>query len=125
MYRQRFVEQVLKIVTSKEQARLPSAVKDWVEARKNSRGIYEFSWLEHDYLLISLGFRPNPGYRIEVTKVGKSDGEITVVVKEELPEPGKMYPQIIIYPYILAEIKEKGKVRVQRLIANGELAPFC
>jgi hypothetical protein len=125
MYRQRFVEQVLKIVTSKEQVKLPSAVKDWVEARKNSRGIYEFSWLEHDYLLISLGFRPNPGYRIEVTKVEKSDGEITVIIEEGLPESGKMYPQMIVYPYILAEIKEKKKVHVQRLIADGELAPFC
>jgi hypothetical protein len=122
MYR---VEQVFKIVTSKKQAGLPLAVKEWVQASKNSSGIAEFSWLEHNYLLISLGFRPNPGYRIEVAKVEKGDGEMTVIVKERLPESEKMYPQVIVYPYILAEIKEKKKIRVQRLTADGELVPFC
>jgi hypothetical protein len=127
MYRQKFVERVLKRVTPKEQAELPADVQEWIQDKKTSKGVYHYSGLEHDYLLISIGFRPNPGYRVEIAKVAKeeeSDEEVTVYIKEWLPEPKKMYPQVIVYPYILAEIKGKEKIQVQLLTSDGEPTPF-
>lgn len=115
-------EQIFRPISFKEQSRLPSPVQEWIHEAKKERGVFAHEWEGHHYLLISLGMRPHMGYRIELNKVETSDHMATVFVEEKLPEPGIMYPQMVVYPYILGETY--GKVVVWLIHADGSVTPM-
>ncbi len=103
-------ESGFKIIPLNEQKKLPAPVLEWVRDQKRFRGVSQFRFQKKTYLLISLGQRPNPGYRLEVVKVEPSQEGTDVLIEEKLPLPGKMYPQVVVYPYIVAEVQ--GKISV-------------
>lgn len=115
-------ESRFKIIPLKEQKRLPAPVLEWIQEKKRSRGVFEFRWQKHTYLLISLGQRPNPGYRLEVVKVEPSPEGTDVLIEEKLPLPGRMYPQVVVYPYIVAEVQ--GKIRVWLIRPDQSMVRF-
>jgi PrcB C-terminal len=101
---------------------LPSFVRSWIDAQKKRSGVFTLRWDRTRFALISLGLRPNPGYRLELVKTEESEREVAVFVAERLPLPGRVYPQVIVYPHILAEIKAKLHVWLVR--PDGTLVPF-
>nr|WP_232345427.1 protease complex subunit PrcB family protein [Paenactinomyces guangxiensis] len=72
--------------------------------------------------MISLGSRPNPGYRLELVKVETGRKETAVFVEEKFPLPGRMYPQVVVYPYLLAEVR--GPVQVCLIRPDQSVVPF-
>lgn len=111
-----------RILSSQEQKQLPVPVQEWIQKQKKFRGKAEFSWADKTYLLLSLGMRPNPGYRLEVVKIEDGEQGITVFIEEKLPLPGRMYPQVIVYPYMVAEVK--GPVEVWLVLPDQSTVPF-
>lgn len=108
-----------KIISLDEQKKLPPAVIKWVEEYKQIKGRHDFYWLEKRYLLLSLGYRPSPGYRLDVCKTESGEDGINLIVKEQTPAPGMVYPQIIIYPYILLETNQPVNIH---LISSNEMS---
>jgi hypothetical protein len=84
---------------------LPEPVFVWFLRHQKKRGVFRFTWESRQYLLIALGMRPNPGYQLEVVKVETGREGTDVFVTERLPEKDRFYPQVVVYPYILAEVK--------------------
>ncbi|MBX9582475.1 MAG: protease complex subunit PrcB family protein [Gemmataceae bacterium] len=59
------------------------------------------------------GGRPSGGYGLEVARVERAAGGLTVRVTERTPNPDKMYTQATTAPYVLAVVpKHPGEVRV-------------
>ncbi|MFC7440940.1 protease complex subunit PrcB family protein [Laceyella putida] len=72
--------------------------------------------------MISVGERPNPGYELEVVEIGEERDEgAEITVRERWPLADRVYPQVVSYPSVLAEIL--GSVRVW-LLQNGQRLPF-
>lgn len=76
---------------------LTSEEKAFVDENRTTAGVHKLGNL----YMISLGSKPNPGYGIEFVKNVQSWEQLFVHVKLTGPEPGKMYPQVIAYPYLL------------------------
>ncbi|MBA4494957.1 protease complex subunit PrcB family protein [Paenactinomyces guangxiensis] len=120
--RQRSFEPKFRIISLKEQKKLPLSVTEWVHERKTVRGVSEYRRNKYSYLMISLGSRPNPGYRLELVKVETGRKETAVFVEEKFPLPGRMYPQVVVYPYLLAEVR--GPVQVCLIRPDQSVVPF-
>lgn len=76
---------------------LTSEEKSFVEENKTTAGVHKLGNL----YMIALGSKPNPGYGIGFVKNVQSWEQLFVHVKLSEPQPGKMYPQVIAYPYLL------------------------
>jgi len=98
------------LIRQDEEKKLPRSVVQWIASVKKKRGIHHFTCEDRQYLLISSGIRPNPGYRLTLSQVrpGKQGAEI--VVKESGPQPGHFYPQILVAPYLLGVVRGAVKV---------------
>lgn len=81
--------------------KLTEQERTFIESVKEQQGIHKQS----DLYVIARGPSPNPGYGLQVTKVEQSWEQLFVYVKQTKPDPGRMYPQVISYPYLTAKVK--------------------
>jgi len=79
---------------------LTTQEKAFIQEMKQTKGIHQ----QGNLYVISRGEAPNPGYGIEIVKQQVSWEQVTVYVRLTSPEPGKMYPQVIAYPYVAGNI---------------------
>jgi hypothetical protein len=56
------------------------------------------------YFVASLGTKPNPSYTIKLSSISQVGDEIKISLELGEPEPGKFYPQVIVYRIIIAEV---------------------
>lgn len=68
------------------------------------------------YVVASWGMKPNPGYRISIRGIEQAGPRVEVKVGLEEPDPGKIYPQVLVHPLAVAE------VRIDALRQHGLLA---
>lgn len=108
-----------RLISLDEQRRLPPSVMKWVGDHKQVKGRHDFYWLEKQFLLLSLGFRPSLGYRLDILKEEGEGERMALIVKEQQPAQGMVYPQIVMYPYILLEVKQPVSIH---LISASEIS---
>lgn len=101
-----------KLVSLMDQKSLPENIRESIHVSKREMGLYTFSQGSKRYYVISLGERPNPGHQIEIIKVEETDQKIIVDAKEILPSPGGFYPQVITYPYFVAEAEKPLEIKL-------------
>lgn len=93
-----------------EQRNLPANVVDWIQTHKMRRGQYRFHWMAKEYVLIASGNRPNPGYQLEIKQIVDSNNDTVLYVEEKQPPLGVVYPQMVVYPYLLLEVYQEVTV---------------
>ena len=55
---------------------------------------------ERDMVLaVVLGPRPNPGYGVEIEELFTEEGCLIVAARETLPDPERMYAQVVCTPF--------------------------
>ncbi|MFS0555493.1 stalk domain-containing protein [Brevibacillus sp. 179-C9.3 HS] len=81
--------------------KLTEQERSFIDSVKEQQGIHK----QGDLYVIARGSSPNPGYGLQVTKVEQSWEQLFVYVKQTQPDPGRMYPQVISYPYLAAKVK--------------------
>lgn len=94
-----------RVLSIKEQKRLPGNLRNWLEEVKQRRGVHLFRHRGDLYLMISAGMKPNPGHRLELVGIKKDGGEPGFLIREVAPEPGKMHPQVITFPCLVIRVK--------------------
>lgn len=57
------------------------------------------------YVVVSMGTRPNPGYRIRIVEITQEGERIQVTVEQLNPDPRGIYPQVLVNPVAVAEVK--------------------
>lgn len=62
------------------------------------------------YLVASRGTKPNPGYQIRVIEVRQLEDRVTIKLELKEPDPGKVYPQVIVRPVAVAEVAKANLV---------------
>lgn len=103
---------VFKLIEPKDQKSLPEDVYESIHVFKRKMGLHSFMYKHKLYYVMSLGERPNPGHQLELTKVEEADQKIIAYVNEILPERGGFYPQVITYPYLVAETEKPLEVQI-------------
>lgn len=106
-----------RVIPLDEQKNLPPSVIRWMEEHKQIKGRHDFYWLEKQYLLLSLGYRPSPGYQLSICKSESGKEGLDLIVEEKTPQQGMVYPQIVVYPYLLLEVKQPVNIH---LISSNE-----
>ncbi len=74
--------------------------KSFIQYVKATKGIHK----QGNLYVIARGDVPNPGHGIEFVKQQVSWEQVTVYVRLTAPQPGRMYPQVIAYPYLAGKI---------------------
>jgi hypothetical protein len=59
------------------------------------------------YVVASMGTRPNPGYRIRILQISQEGERVQVTVEQLNPDPKGIYPQVLVNPIAVAEVKRK------------------
>jgi hypothetical protein len=59
------------------------------------------------YVVASMGTRPNPGYRIRIVQISQDGARVQVTVEQLNPDPKGIYPQVLVNPVAVAEVKRK------------------
>ena len=59
------------------------------------------------YVVASMGTRPNPGYRIRIAQISQEGERVQITVEQLNPDPKAMYPQVLVNPVAVAEVKRK------------------
>ena len=59
------------------------------------------------YVVASMGTQPNPGYRIRIVQISQEGQRVQVTVERLNPDPKGMYPQVLVNPVAVAEVKRK------------------
>lgn len=59
------------------------------------------------YVVASMGMRPNPGYRIRIVQIAQEGERVEVSVQQLNPDPEGIYPQVLVNPIAVAEVKRK------------------
>ncbi len=88
-----FVVEDPSALTADEQA--------FVASVKGGTGVHQ----KGNLVVIARGESPNPGYGIAYVKQQLSWEKLTIYVKLTKPEAGRMYPQVISYPYLLGRVE--------------------
>ncbi|MDI3299328.1 MAG: Gmad2 immunoglobulin-like domain-containing protein [Bacillota bacterium] len=85
------------------EAEMPAyELAEWVRGNRQRLFWGFFTFGGTRYLLVSRGESPNPGYGVRVTRLrSKADGTLVVTATWSEPEPGRLYAQVISYPYDL------------------------
>lgn len=99
-----------RLIARDEEKKLPASVLRWIASAKEKRGTHLFTYDNRQFLLITSGVRPNPGYRLSLSQVRSGKQGWEVVVKESGPQPGKFYPQVLVVPYLLGEVRKTVRV---------------
>jgi hypothetical protein len=81
-------------------ASLSGEEKDFVREASLTKGIHRLGNL----YVIARGPSPNPGYGIQFVRTERKGEQLIVYVKVTEPEPGKLYAQVISYPYLIARV---------------------
>ncbi len=68
------------------------------------------------YVIASMGEKPNPGHRIRITQILQDGGRVEVKVQQLQPEPGKIYPQVMVNPIAVAQIKKQDLEQYPTLV---------
>lgn len=74
--------------------------KSFIQQVKGTKGIHQ----KGNLYVLARGDVPNPGYGIQLVRQQVSWEQVTVYVRLTAPEPGRMYPQVIAYPYLAGKI---------------------
>lgn len=80
---------------------LTAEEKKFVEDNRRIQGVHQLG----DLVVIARGEVPNPGHGIQFVKQLGSWEQVRLFVELTRPEPDKMYPQVISYPYLVGKIK--------------------
>ncbi|MBN2909884.1 protease complex subunit PrcB family protein [Polycladomyces sp. WAk] len=99
-----------RLITHREESRLSPRVLQWLSQHKKKKGTHLYNYGNRRYLLITLGEKPNAGYRLQLVKVETGQGYTRIVVKVLSPEPEFVYPQIVTIPYLLGIVTGTPKV---------------
>ncbi len=85
--------------------------REWREfwQKRHNDPVPKIDFERFTIVIISLGHKPNPGYSVEITGAMEYKGEVVVNVAERLPSLGKMYAQVIVYPYDAVLVPVTGK----------------
>ncbi len=59
---------------------------------------------DYIYLVVCLGWKPNPGYGVSVLRIEQLKDTVTIRVELKEPEPGKMYAQVLVRPVTVAGV---------------------
>lgn len=94
-----------RLLSLKEQKKLPGPLLDWLEGVKQNRGVHLHPYHGEEYLIISAGMKPNPGHRLELVGVIQERGAPGLLIREVGPEPGRMHPQVITYPCLVIRLR--------------------
>lgn len=78
-----------RILSIKEQKRLPGGLRNWLEEVKQRRGVHLYRHRGYQYLMISAGMKPNPGHRLELVGIKKERGSPDFSFVKWLPNPGR------------------------------------
>lgn len=81
--------------------KLTAEERAFIESVKGEKGVYN----KGDLYVIARGPSPSPGYGLQVVKVQQSWEQLLVYVKLTSPDPDRMYPQVITYPYVVGKAK--------------------
>jgi len=75
--------------------------EEWTDfwAQHSFRPAPEIDFEEYTLVAIFLGQKPNPGHSIKITRAGKEAGKVVVHAVQTEPDPSRLYPQVIVYPY--------------------------
>jgi hypothetical protein len=85
-----------------EPAYLVVTEKNWSRCYSSPPSGSDFT--TYIYLVASRGAKPNPGYQIRVIEVRQLEDRVTIKLELKEPDPGKMYPQVIVRPVAVAEV---------------------
>ncbi|MCM3559691.1 stalk domain-containing protein [Brevibacillus borstelensis] len=94
--------------------------KAFVQQVKGTQGVHQ----KGDLYVIARGQAPNPGYGIEIVNTEMSWEQLKVYVKLTKPEPGRMYAQVISYPFIVVKVKLPPYTTLLVLDANTKKPLF-
>ncbi|MBO8165229.1 MAG: protease complex subunit PrcB family protein [Brevibacillus sp.] len=84
-----------------DEADLTEKEKMFVEKVVKEPGVYRLG----DLYVIARGQTPHPGYGLELVKQQMSGEQLLVYVRLTEPEEGKLYAQVISYPYLVGRAK--------------------
>ncbi|GGE10158.1 hypothetical protein GCM10011571_09330 [Marinithermofilum abyssi] len=112
---------VVQCLSSKEEKALPGAIRKWVAEKKQERGVHLLEHEDTQWVLVAAGIKPNPGHQLIYEGEENREDHCYVKVSEIKPEPGRMYPQIIVYPYLLLKKKDSGKTLKVRTVERKPL----
>ena len=79
--------------------------KNWSKYYSNAPKDSDFT--TSVYVVASMGTRPNPGYRIRIVQIAQEGERVQVSVEELNPDPRGMYPQVLVNPTAVVEVKRK------------------
>jgi len=68
------------------------------------------------YVVASWGVKPNPGYRISIRGIEQAGLRVEIRLSLEEPDPGLVYPQVLVHPLAVAEVR-KDALRQHGLLA--------
>ncbi|MGD8192394.1 stalk domain-containing protein [Brevibacillus ginsengisoli] len=91
----------LDVFKSVKLEELTADEKEFVEENRRVEGIHQ----KGDLIVIARGEVPNPGHGIEFVEQKGGWEQVSLYVELTKPEPGKMYPQVISYPYLVGKMK--------------------
>lgn len=63
---------------------------------------------------VAVGFRPNPGHRVQVTRVFGEGSTTVVCFSERRPEPDREYPAVLVFPFDMVVFNDPGDTVVIR-----------
>ncbi len=58
------------------------------------------------YVVAAIGERPNPGYRVRIAQITQDGERVEVQVEQLGSEPGGIYPQVMVNPIAVEQIKK-------------------
>ncbi len=58
------------------------------------------------YIVAYMGVQPNPGYRIRIAQIRQDGNMIQVSIERLRPAPKQVYPQVLVHPVAVAEVKK-------------------
>lgn len=91
-------------IVSDERAYLVVTERNWSTYYSNlPRGSNFAAFI---YVVASLELKPNPGYTVRVSQLEQVRDRITVKIELKEPDPRRVYPQIIVHPIAVAEVRK-------------------
>lgn len=94
------------------QVPLPDEVSEWIESAKKTAGVHKMTSDGVQYVLLSVGEKPNAGYQLEVVEIVETPDYSKVIVRVKEPDPNKFYPQVISYPYLLGTSEKEVQMEI-------------
>ncbi len=83
---------------------------DWVTfwATAGTGAPPEVDFSRESVAVVFLGERPNPGYTVRIADVREGRDRIRICVEEGVPEPGKGYAAVVVYPFDMVAFRRSG-----------------